>query len=326
MWVSIAIVNWNTNELLHACLRSLFTSSNLPAQVEVIVVDNGSIDGSADMVARFFPTVKLIRNRSNVGFTRAVNQAYAISIGQFFLLFNSDAELRGNAIAQCAHYLDNHADVAVLGCRLENPDGSTQSSCFRFTTLSGLFLTSIYISQIFRNSYYLNWDRYGCKEWSEPHEVDCVMGSFMMIDKKFIKDEELLDAGYFMYGEEKDLCFRLHREGLKTIYFPDATVVHHHFGSSGDPKIAAWVYEMKRRAKLRFIYKWRGTLAGWFANLIMIFDLLPRSIAWAFGDAATALRKRGSVPERLLKLRAWRFHLAALFSPSLLDSNWGPDK
>ncbi len=326
MRVSIAIVNWNTRDLLRDCLTSISSPVGSPDLVEIIVVDNASTDGSADMVAKSFPNVRLIQNDTNVGFTKGVNQAFLASAGKYFLLLNSDAFQKDDAISRCARYLDKRPDVAVLGCRIEYPDGSTQSSCFRFTSLRGIILTALYLSQTFKHSYYLNWDRYGCFEWDDPREVDCVMGSFMMVRRSIIEGNVLLDSGYFMYGEEKDLCFRLRRRGYKTIFYPHAIVVHHHFGSSSKSDIAAWVYEMKRRATLRFLWKWRGKGVGWLANLLMTVGLLPRILAWAVGDFLAVARGRGTFPEQLLKLRVLRFHLAAMFHTSLFASEWGPDK
>ncbi len=325
MRVSIAIVNWNTRDLLRQCLTSL--KSDLGQDTfEAIVVDNRSADGSADMVAADFPYVKLIRNDTNAGFTKAMNQAFAASTGDYFLMFNSDAFVKDDAIARCVRYIDERPGVAVLGCRIEYPDGSTQSSCFRFKSLGGIVLTSLYFSQIFKRSNFLNWDRYGYAEFDRPTEVNCVMGGFMMIRRSAIEGDELLDSHYFMYGEEEDLCFRLRQRGHKTIFYPHATVVHHHSGSSSKPHVAAWVYEMKRRAALRFLWKWRGSGAAWLANLILTADLLPRGVAWAVGDLVAAARGRGKFPDRLLRLRVLRFHLRALVRTSLFASEWGPDK
>ena len=325
MQVSVAIVNWNTRDLLHECLMSLVSSTVLySSPIEVIVVDNGSTDGSADMVSNIFPEVNLIRNHENLGFSKAINQAFSISRGQYFLMFNSDASMKETNLHECTKYLDENSNIAVLGCRLENTDGSTQSSCFRFTSLFGTLMTAFYLSQMFRKSYVLNWDRYGCTEWKEPTEVDCVMGSFMMVKRSVIGSGELLDSSYFMYGEEKDLCFRLKAQGYKTVFFPGATVVHHHFGSSSDPSIGAWVYEMKRRAKLRFLYKWRGSVVAWCANGIMTVELLPRIVAWTIGDLIALARGKGAFPERLLRLRVLRFHLGALANPSRMMNRWGP--
>ncbi len=325
MRVSIAIVNWNTRELLRQCLTSLKSDMELES-VEAVVVDNHSSDGSAEMVAAEFPRVKLIQNAANLGFSKAVNQAFEVSVGDYFVMINSDAFVTDNAIARCAQHLDQNPKVAVLGCRVEYPDGSTQSSSFRFKSLRGILLTSLYISQVFRRSYILNWDRYGYREFDRTRDVDCVMGGFMFVRRSVIEGDEIFDSGYFMYGEEEDLCFRLGRQGLKTVFFPGATVVHHHSASSRKPEVAAWVYEIKRRAALRFLWKWRGRGTAWLANLIYTADLVPRSLAWAASDLVAAVRGRGKFPDRLLRLRVLRFHAHAFIRTSLFASEWRPDK
>ncbi|MEM8970532.1 MAG: glycosyltransferase family 2 protein [Pseudomonadota bacterium] len=326
MRISVAIINWNTREMLRECLTSLTLNTGSGASIELVVVDNGSADGSADMVAASFPTVSLIRNDENLGFSKAVNQAFSISTGDYFLLFNSDAYVEDDTLTDCGVFLDEHPQFSILGCRVTYPDGSHQSSCFRFSSLRGIVLNSLYLSQVFRTSYFLNWDRYGHADWTKPREVDCVMGGFLMVRRSVIEAGDLLDSGYFMYGEEKDLCYRLFMRGLKTVYYPSAKVVHLHSGSSRRrPEVSAWVYEMKRRAILRFLWKWRGPTVAWLANMIMTIDLFPRGLIWGVGDIAAVILRKGSGPDRILRLRVLRFHLAAIFAPSMFAREWGPD-
>jgi hypothetical protein len=316
--VTVAVVNWNTRALTAACLDTLQASVK-DEPVAVIVVDNGSTDGSAEMIAASYPHVTLVRNASNHGFAYAVNQAFRASGGDYLLLLNSDAQVPDGAIATCVRYMDQHIDVGALGCRLAYPDGRPQSSCYRFKSLRGVALNALFLAQAFRRSAWANWPRYGEREWSAPADVDCVVGAFMMIRRAAVPGDTLFDPGYFVYGEEEDFCYRLRQAGWRTVHLPEVTVVHHHSASSGSPRSAAWAYEVKRRAILRFLWKWRGPWIAWAANLIMLTDLAPRALAWGVQDALAAQGAR-----RMLRLRVTAFHVVALLRPGAMTAPWHP--
>jgi GT2 family glycosyltransferase len=321
--VSIAIVSWNTRELLEQCLSSL-TPDVQAGLAQVLVVDNGSRDGSVSIVEERFPHVELICNDTNLGFARAVNQAYDASTLDYFLMLNSDTIVSPGAIAACVEYMDGHPDAAALGCRLTYPSGEPQNSCYRYPNPLSVLLIATHLSQTFPNSYLLNWDRYGRRVWNEPREVDCLMGSFLLLRRSAIPKPTLLDEGYFMYGEEADLCYRLKQAGWKIVFFPRAEVAHHHGGSTRGPRVVAWAYEAKQRAILRFIMKWRGLGVAWLCNLIMLVGMIPRLMGWLLADLFTSLPAGGAM-HRSLKGRALRFQLSACVRPRLFASGWAPD-
>src|SRR3990170_6792304 len=122
MDLSIIIVNWNTRDLLEKCLQSVYDTVQ-GLNFEVFVVDNGSSDGSVDMVRQHFPQVRLIGNQENLGFARANNQAIRESIGRYVSLLNSDAFLSGDAIQQMAHLMEIHPAIGIVGANLYSPDG-----------------------------------------------------------------------------------------------------------------------------------------------------------------------------------------------------------
>jgi GT2 family glycosyltransferase len=323
--VSVVIVNWNTRELLRRCLQSLQDDVD-DGLCEIIVVDNGSKDGSQAMIEEEFPHVLLIRNADNRGFAAATNQGFARAQTEYVLLLNSDAEVDRAAIGATVEFLERNADVAVAGCRLVFPDGRPQSSCFRDPSLSAVIANATYLAQLFPKSALLNRDRYGHATWDDVQDVDCVMGSFMMIRRASVTEEPLFDEGYFLYGEEVDLAHRLRADGWRVVYFPGATIVHHHGGSATNPRIAAWVLEAKRRAWLRFFRKWNPTGTAWTANFIMLLGTIPRCAAWLLSGTVDGL-KAGSFPRKkaLLKSRVLFFHTRALVQPGLFDTSWEID-
>jgi len=324
--ISIVIVSWNTIDLLRACLSSIKAVLELPAY-EVIVVDNGSKDGSASMVSDEFPQVILIKNEDNRGFGQATNQGYAVSRGEYCLVLNSDTEASLETIERCKEYLDAHDDVAAVGCRLTYPSGRFQSSCFRFPSLRGVVCSSLGLSKLFPNSSAFNFDRYGHQQWDEPREVNCVMGSFMLLRRKALHPSYLFDMGYFMYAEETELCWVMARDGWKVVYFPEVSIVHHLGGSSRrDPVVAAWSYEGVRRGTLRFLYRNRGVLRAYLVNMIFLLTLVPRAPYWSVSDFVASVRKGMVARSKSLQLRVLPFHLKVLAKPSAMNEPWGGPK
>ncbi len=320
--VSVIIVNWNTRQMLEDCLSSVFAETQSIA-MEVVVIDNGSTDGSCQMCKSRFPQVKLIENPDNIGFARAMNQGFEMATGEHVLMLNSDTVVLDKAIEKSVAFADTRPDVGIIGCRLLNPDRSFQDSCFRFPSLLGLFLSGAYLSQFFKHSYVLNWDRYGYRQWSDPHEVDCVMGSFMLMRASMLDEVGLLDNDYFMYGEETDFAFRARKAGWQTLYYPGAEIVHVRGGSGKDWAGRAWAHQACWRGQLLFLCKQRGMFVGYLGNVIIAFFLVPRLIVWFLADALSSIRSRTPFqPRRLLRGCSLWFHVKALFGPRLLTRQW----
>lgn len=324
--LSIIIVSWNTQDLLRKCLSSILDIIGTP-QFEVIVVDNGSSDGSAAMVSAEFPQVILVTNDENLGFAKATNQGGKISRGQYFLLLNSDTEASPLSINTCIEYMNSHSDVAIVGCRLEYPSGEAQNSCFRFPSIRGIIFESIGLSKLFPQSALFNCNRYGEAQWSETREVDCVMGSFMMLRSSALETAEVFDDGYFMYAEEVDLCWRMTKGNWKVLYFPKVSIIHHWGGSSGvNPAVAAWAYEGVRRGTLRFISWNRSFPRAYLTNGIYLLTSIPRVPYWLMKDILTFAYTRRFAWNMALKIRVLGFHLRVLLNPKTMLEPWkGPE-
>jgi hypothetical protein len=247
--LSIVIVNWNTRDLLRECLGSIFETV-ADTSFEVIVVDNGSSDGSAEMVRSEFPTVQVIANTRNLGFARANNQAIRASRGDQLLLLNSDAALTTGAATHLMRCLSTHPEAAAAGARLVNPDGSFQWSFANFPSLLGETILLTGLSRLICAPTYPSYPE---AQSLLTRPVDWVSGACMMIRRVALDSVGLLDAGYFMYTEETDWCFRATRAGWRIFYVPDARVIH------GSGQSAGKAPERKRaqlyRSKLRFFRK-----------------------------------------------------------------------
>ncbi|MGA2285184.1 MAG: glycosyltransferase family 2 protein [Dehalococcoidia bacterium] len=227
MDISIVIVSYNGREHLRRCLASLLAHPPA-AEREVIVVDNDSADGSADMVAPDFPGVRLLRMRRNLGFAAGANRGIREATGEALVLLNPDSEIEVDPFAPMLAYLREHVEAGIVAPRLLNPDGSLQLSCRRFPTFSvALFNRYSLFTRLFPHNRYSR--QYLLSDWQHDSisEVDWVSGACLMVRRSLLEPIGLLDEGYFMYIEDVDLCQRVHRAGAKVVYYPAVSVIHH---------------------------------------------------------------------------------------------------
>ena len=274
MELSVIIVSWNTSELLAQCLASL-TAHPLAAAHEIIVVDNGSHDGSPQMVAAQFPGVQLIANEDNRGFSRANNQAMHIARGKYILLLNPDTEVRAHALDRLVGFLDAHPHAGGAGARLLNPDGSLQHSCSPAPTLFNEWLHLFHLDRERRE---------GMSDWplDAPRKVDTLLGACLMFRRELIEQIGFLDEDYFMYSEEVDFCYRLRRAGWSLHWVPQATIVH--YGGQSTQQIATEMFLQLYQNKLRYFRKHHGRAGAWGYKLILLMASVMRlalsPLAW----------------------------------------------
>jgi GT2 family glycosyltransferase len=248
--LSIIIVSWNTKEYLLPCLESILKKDDGVSQ-EVIVVDNGSQDGSEEGVKKKFPFIHLIENKKNLGFAKAANQGLEKASGRYILLLNPDTQVTRRAIEQLVSFMESHPKVGVAGGQLINSDGSRQNSIANFPSLA---------TELFNKSL-LRWlfpERFPGKErdYREPIEVDSVIGACMVVRRDAIDQIGLLDEDYFLFLEETDWCYRMKREGWKIYHVPQAEIIHFQ-GKSAEKETARAKIEYYRSRYL-FFKKHRG--------------------------------------------------------------------
>lgn len=282
--LSVVVVNWNTEELLAQCLRSVYETAD-SVVVEVLVVDNGSTDGSVEMVRREFPLVRLIENVENVGFARANNQAMEVSYGRYVLLLNSDAALRPGALQTMCRFMDQHSEVGIVGGKLLNPDGSFQASYMDFPAIwdEVLLLTKLY--RLFRPP---SFPSHSLSESQEVREADWVPGACLMIRQEALEHVGGLDEDYFMYSEEVDWCWRVRQAGWKIFYLPGAKVLH--WGGQSIGLVPVHKRSRVYRGKLLFFRKNRGRGYAALFRLILLFSTVLKIGVW--GPALLSPSKR----------------------------------
>ena len=224
--VSVLIVNWNTAELLDKAIASVFAHP-CPFQIEVLVVDNGSIDGSVDMLRRNWPQVRLFALSYNTGFGPANNLAAQEASGDAILLLNSDAECRPRTIEILLAELDADPSLACVGPRHLNSDGSLQRSTNALPTLwnDTIELTGLTAFGLFRRllrKRFPWWD-----DHEERIETGWVNGACMMIRRRAFEGVGGFDPDFMLYGEEVELCIRLKNDGWKVVFTPATDALHY---------------------------------------------------------------------------------------------------
>ena len=220
--VAIGIISWNTRELLRACLTTVMAEG----PTEVAVVDNGSADGSPEMVRREFPRAHVKVNPLNPGFGAAGNQTFALTTAPYLLLLNGDTQLRPGGIRAIAEYMDRNPRVGVLGPRLIHPDGRLQSSCSAFPRPLVPLVKSKRLTRLIGRIPVLR-DRV-LDTWAHdrPRRVPWVVGAALALRREAFESVGGFDEKIRMYFEEPDLCLRLLQAGWETHFAPVTEVVH----------------------------------------------------------------------------------------------------
>jgi N-acetylglucosaminyl-diphospho-decaprenol L-rhamnosyltransferase len=267
--VSILIVSWNSAELIIPCVRSIEAKTR-NVRHEIIVVDNGSTDGSAQRIRKTFPEVRLIENPENLGFARAVNLALDTVSGRYTFLLNPDILFRNDAASILSRFLDGRPEAGIAGGRLFNSDGSPGVSFGRFPA----FRDAVNRSMGGSPNYGIPFD----PTQTDPGKVDWISGADLMIRSDFFRELGGLDPSYFFSFEDVDLCLRAARLGRTTYVVPDAEIVHIHphgfKGSSPDFRIHFYTSEFlfhKKHCRFSFfvfILYWMRWAGQWIKRTV----------------------------------------------------------
>jgi GT2 family glycosyltransferase len=281
--VAAAVISYNTREYLRACLISVFAAE----PDEVVVVDNGSIDGSIEMVRSEFPSVLLHVNPSNPGYGRAANDAIELSTAEYVVLLNADTRVTPGALAALARFLDGHPQSAIVGPRILNDDGSLQPSCYPFPTPLHVLLELSGIGRLARHvpglrNRYIRW-------W--PHDsaraVPWVLGAAIAIRRRAIEEVGGFDEAFFMYYEEVDLCCRLQQAGWDVSFAPTSSIYHIGGASTGQYRgqmRLQWFRSLKLFYRRHYSRTRRVQLAA-LIKVVALFHLAGGAVRYRFDMA-----------------------------------------
>jgi GT2 family glycosyltransferase len=299
--VSVIVVTRNTRALTCGAVRSVFESRGARA-TEVIVVDNGSTDDTAEVLAREFPGVEYVRSETNLGFAKANNLGAARARGELLLLLNSDARLKPDTLAEAVSWMRQHAECGVAGVQLLNPDGSRQNSIANLPSLATELLNKSLLRRLFPR-------RFPGKEhaFTGPVEVESVIGACMFIRSNVWQAIGGFDERFFFFLEETDFCRQVRARGWKVCHLPQAQAWHGQ-GQSGRQTPASVRIEYWRS---RYVYfqKNCGRLTCGLLRIGLCLRLFFDWLASGLMLAVTAGRSARWRQRWHLTTALWRWHL-----------------
>ena len=266
---SIVLVCWNNKDYMDKCLASLYSEA-LRYSYEVIVVDNGSTDGSQEMLAQKYPQVILIENNENLGLGKASNQGIEISQGRYILLLNNDTIVNGQSFDTMVQFMEENANVGAVGGKLLNPDGTVQACYNDFPSLKEEFLIATRLGELL-------WKGYpGNIAADEKASVDWLGSACLLLRKKALDQVGVLDEGFFIYGDEVDLLFRIKRRGWINFFLPEVTTIHY-----GGRSMDRWRRrKMVYRGKMMFFRKNYGVFRLFLLRLLFTILSLAKLLVW----------------------------------------------
>jgi N-acetylglucosaminyl-diphospho-decaprenol L-rhamnosyltransferase len=273
----IVVVNYNVCSLLRRCLSSVYASEG-DFTFQLVVVDNASGDGSVEMVRSEFPQARLIANEENVGYPAGNNiglRAFGDwTVGEpparYALLLNPDTEVPPTALAEMIAFMDAHSEAGAAGPKLQLPSGELDLACRRsFPTPEVIFYRVVQLGRLFPHS--RRFGRYNLT-YLDPdtlHEVDSVVGAFMLVRAAAIAGVGLLDERFFMYGEDLDWAKRIKEAGWKIYYNPAVSVLHVKRASSSQDQARARL-EFERSNLLFYRKHYQASTPAWLNALILL--------------------------------------------------------
>lgn len=264
--VSIVIVSYNTADLLARCLSSLQGSTS--EVVEIIVVDNASVDGSVEVVRSSFPSVRVVELPVNVGFAAGVNRGAEAAKGRYLLLLNPDAAMHEGTLAELVRFADRHPRNGIYGGRILSDEGTSDPrSCWGLPSAWSLFCFGSGLSTAFPRSRIFDPESLGRWERDTVREVGAISGAMLLVDRTVWQRLGGFDTAYFMYSEDIDLCARAGEIGCRPIIDPAATAAHEAGASSTPPSKMVMILTGKATYVRR---RWRPVARVWGLSMLWL--------------------------------------------------------
>lgn len=304
MDLSIIIVHWNSADYTCRCVSSIVDHVK-GLDREIIVLDNGSTDGSSDVLRSKCSHATLLRSEKNLGFARANNRAFEHSSGRCVLFLNPDTDVISPAINMMYSYLVSHPDAGAVGCRLLNADGSVQTSCVqRFPTIANQ-LTDIEWLRL-RLPRLKIWGISALFDSGQKTttEVEVVSGACVMLRRDVFESVGRFSTDYFMYGEDLDLSYKVRKAGWKVCHLGAGTIVHYGGRAAQRREESGFRVVLMRESVFRFLEKTRGRGYAWAYRLLLPLAAIPRFVACPFLLLSSSRANR-SAPRNTIKKWYW---------------------
>ncbi len=294
MDLTVVIINYNVQYFLDQCLKSVFSSGKELA-MEVIVVDNNSVDGSLEMVREKYPQVRLIANTENLGFSRANNQAIAMAKGRYVLLLNPDTVVEDDTLPRVVRFMDEHPDAGGLGVKMLDGQGRFLPESKRGLPTPAVAFYKIFgLARLFPKSKIFGKYHLGYLDPEQTNPVDVLSGAFMLLRKEALEKTGYLDEDFFMYGEDIDLSYRITQAGYKNYYFPETRIIHYKGESTKKSSVnyvlvfynAMIIFARKHFSqKNARLFSFLINMAVYFRAAVAILNRFLKRIFWPLLDA-----------------------------------------
>jgi GT2 family glycosyltransferase len=289
MKISVIIVSWNAKAYLLECLESIRRQS-MSGELEVIVVDNASSDGSPQAVRHNFPAVKLICNGGNDGFARGNNIGIGASTGDYLFLINSDVVVSEGCFEKLTRHMDAHPEIGILGPKIVGSHGEVQRSTMGYPSLWNALCRALALDSLFPRSRLFGAYMMTFSNHDVTRSAEVINGCFWVVRRSAMEQVGLLDERFFMYGEDVDWCKRFNDSNWKVVFFSEAEVLHYGGASSANAPVKFEIEML--RANYQYWVKHHARAAAGMFLLISLFHHAARVVSEL---AAYPLRQSRSV-------------------------------
>jgi GT2 family glycosyltransferase len=274
--ISIVFTNWNTRDYMRDCINSVRDKTQ-GLTYEIIVVDDGSTDGSVEMLQIEFPEVQIVVNEKNIGVAKSYNRGVAQAHGRYIQMLNTDMILFNNAIKILHDFLENHPEAGACGAWLRNRDMTSQVSYGNFPSLSQALIDALFLNDLFPHAGFPNRGIIPLETINTPFETEYVTGASMLIRKKIVDEMGFFDETFTSYSEETDFCYRMKHQAKLSLYFvPAAQIIH--FGSASFSKVRKYQTQLLYSGYNKFLTKHHGHIYSFFTRLLYCWPYLIKMI------------------------------------------------
>lgn len=283
--LAVIIVSYNSAQWLAPCISSVYQHAGT-ASVEVIVVDNGSTDGSAELVEQEFPDARVVLSE-NRGFAHANNRGFECSAAPFVLFLNPDTVVQDGTFGDLLEIMRQHPGVGMLGCRQHDPDGELFPTIKRFPSVSRQLFEALGAERFPIHASWMGERELDLSVYEREADCDWVSGSFMLARREALLECGLMDERYFLYCEEPDLCVRLHHAGWVVRYVPGMTIIHYFWKNSVDERLVA----QEAYARRQYLLKNQGPIRRRLSTAALMLFHARRAVL-SPGNGKEAIRRR----------------------------------
>ena len=308
MKLSIIILCWNDRNVIIDCLESI-SSSTRSVEFEVIISDNGSTDGSVELIRSRFPWVKIVENGRNARFAKGNNVGIRASRGEYSLILNPDTLIHDGALDSIVSFADRRPDVGAFGCQVLNSDGSYQVSARPFASIRGEWVAAFYLRKLghlhwwFKSDTYVGWDG------SSERTVDWLSGCFILVRTRLLNALGGFDERFFYYYEDMDLCRRIWQAGYSIVYTPEATITHLG-GQSTKRRFTPLAFVLdSQTTRYLYYHKYYGKYGVYRARRVVIASLIIRWLGYRLKQVFRPIDARRKHLDVLKQVLHWNIRV-----------------